>query len=149
RVFGKSILKKDGKVNREKLGKIVFEGESSLLLKLNSITHPEIIRLIRKSIAKSAKKIVILDAPLLIEAGLKALVDKLIVVNIDPRIQVKRIQARTKLSRRQISDRIKRQIPLEKKLRLADFIIDNSKTFVKTKAQAAEIWKILSEEFIK
>ncbi|MBU1727086.1 MAG: dephospho-CoA kinase [Candidatus Omnitrophica bacterium] len=138
RVFGKTILDKDLLIDRKKLARIVFNDRDSLK-KLNSIIHPQVVKWIKKDISLAREGIVVLDVPLLVEAGLKDLADKLIVVNIDKRQQIKRIQAKTKMSREDILRRIACQIPLRKKLRLADFVIDNSGTRQETKKQVEEI----------
>jgi dephospho-CoA kinase len=140
--FGKNILKKNTTVDRDKLAKIVF-GKKKFLSRLNNIIHPEVIRTIKDEIKNSKAKVIVLDAPLLIEAGLEKLVDKLIVVKITREKQIKRIQNRTSLSKAEILGRIGFQIPLKDKVRLADFVIDNSGTIEETKKQAEQIRRLL------
>lgn len=143
-IFGKGILKGDKSIDRYKLAQVVFN-DKRLLEKLNRITHPEIIRIIKKKIKASKAKLVVLDAPLLIEAGLENLVDKLIAVKINRKQQIGRILKRTRIKKSEILKRIRYQIPLGDKLRLADFVIDNSGTIKKTKRQVRQIrrqlWK--------
>lgn len=143
-VFGSAILKKDKRVDRKKLAGIVFDNKN-LLKKLNAIIHPEVIRGIKKQIKASRSRVVILDVPLLIEAGLEKIVDKLIVVKITNAMQIKRIQNKTSLSKKDILKRIKSQIPLRLKEQLADFIIDNDGAIEETKKQVEQIrrqwWK--------
>lgn len=140
--FGPSILKKDKAVDRNKLAKIVFN-EKRLLRSLNKILHPEIIKIIKKKIRSLYSKVVVLDAPLLIEAGLEKLADKIIVVKINREQQLKRIQKRTSLSKADILKRTRLQFPLSRKIRLADFIIDNNGTMKETKKQVAQIRRLL------
>jgi dephospho-CoA kinase len=127
-----------GATGRKKLGEIVFNDRSELK-KLNSIIHPEVIRQIKSRIARSRAEIIILDAPLLIEAGLKNIVDKLIVVSITGKERIKRLRLRSGLKSSQIMKRLKAQIPLSAKLRAADFIIDNSGTLDETRKQVRKI----------
>lgn len=141
--FGKGILRSDGTIDRPKLGSIVF-GNKKLLKELSNIIHPEVIKKMENIIKKSKTKIIVLDIPLLIESGLEKLVDKLIVVKINRREQLKRIRNKTALSRKDILKRIDSQIPLRVKTRLADFIIDNSATVEETKKQTRKIMKQLS-----
>ena len=141
-IFGKGILKRNRTVDRRKLAQIVFDNKN-LLKKLNAIIHPEVISMIRGQIKTAKSRIIILDAPLLLEAGLKKIVDKLIVIKITRNKQIERIQNRTSLSRPALLKRIACQIPLRLKERLADFVIDNSGTIKKTRKQAEEIWKIM------
>jgi len=141
-IFGRDILKEDKTINRKRLAYIVFENEN-LLKRLNRILHPEIIRVIKQRISAYKSKIIVLDAPLLIEAGLKGLVDKLIVVKITRKKQIERIQKKFALTKAEILKRIKSQIPLSLKVRLADFVIDNSKTKRETKRQVEKIRRLL------
>ncbi len=140
--FDRSILKKNKTISREKLAKIVFNNKR-LLEKLNSIVHPEVIRVIRQKIRSSSAGIFVLDAPLLIEAGLANIVDKLIVVTITMKKQIERISNKTGLSRTDILKRIRAQMPLGNKIRLADFVIDNSGRIEKTKNQVRQIRRVL------
>jgi dephospho-CoA kinase len=82
---------------------------------------------------------------LLIEAGLRGLVDKLVVVKIERKVHLARILKKRRLSKSEILKRIRAQISLEDKVRLADFIIDNSGAIEQTKKQARKIrrqlWK--------
>jgi dephospho-CoA kinase len=137
-VFGKGILKKDKSIDRAVLSELVFN-KRNLLSRLNKIVHPEVIAVIMRNINASANKVIVLDAPLLIEAGLKKQVDKLIVVKATKSRQIERAGNRLSLSRAQIIKRIKCQIPLKNKLRLADFIIDNQGSIRQTKEQVRKI----------
>ncbi len=138
KTFGKGILKKNGTVNRRELGRIVFSNKS-LLEKLNWIMHPEVIRIIKKKLSEIKKGIIILDAPLILEAGQRGLVDKLVVVKTTVARQIKRMRKNLALTKKEILYRIKSQIALKKKLRLADFVIDNSGSINGTKKQVKKI----------
>jgi len=147
-VFGQDILQKDQTINREKLGKIVF-AKQNLLKKLNKITHPEIIKLIKKEInlakdnSKEEKKILIIDAALIYETKIDRLMDKIIVVCLDEEEQLKRLIKRNNLSEKEALQKIKSQIPLKEKIEIADYVIDNSNSLDKTKEQAERIWQEL------
>jgi len=136
--FGKGILKKDNTVDRRRLADIVFSNRLALKA-LDRIVHPAVIRLIKNKIRASRQRMIVLDAPLLIEAGLAGLTDKLVVVKAPVRKQIARIRKKSPLSERDILKRIRRQLPLVKKLRLADFIIDNSGTIGQTRKQVEQI----------
>ena len=140
RYFGSDILGGNGHVDRKKLGKIVFKDKSKLVL-LNSITHPEIIKEIRKIIKTKKEKIVIVEAPLLIESGFYKKTDKVILVLNKKEEQVKRARKSRGLSERAILERIRTQMPFKKKLAFADFVIDNSGSKTDTLIQVREIWK--------
>jgi len=140
--FGRGILNQDKSINRHKLGRLVFNNKD-LLKKINKITHPEIIRMIKGKIKAAPAGIIVLDAPLLIEKGLEKIVDKLIVVTISRDKQIERIRGKTGLGKGDILKRIKAQVPLGRKVRLADFIIDNNGTRKETKEQVEEIRRLL------
>jgi dephospho-CoA kinase len=138
RLFGKKIADRSGIVDRRKLGKIVFSDKKSLAA-LGRIMHPAIIREMKLEIKKAKENIVVMDAPLLFEAGLENSVDKVVVVKASRANQIKRARKKTGLSKAEIVARIKSQIPLKNKLRLADFVIDNNKTVRNTRKQVALI----------
>ncbi|MDD5167113.1 MAG: dephospho-CoA kinase [Candidatus Omnitrophica bacterium] len=136
--FGRGILKKNKDIDRRKLAAVVFNDKRALK-KLNGIIHPGVIKCIKDEIRNSRERIIVLDAPLLIEAGLERMVDKLIVVKLERKLQVRRIREKTSLKKTDILKRIECQIPLSQKVRLADFIIDNNGTIKETKKQVALI----------
>ena len=142
--FGNKILGADKNIDRHKLAKIVFNNKK-LLGKLNNIVHPEIIRIVRSKISSKKKGVMVLDAPLLLEAGLQNAVDFLVVVTLDKDKQFSRLIKKTSLKKADIAKRIKYQIPLRAKARLADFIIDNNGSLKNTRKQVAQIrrklWK--------
>lgn len=139
------IKKEFGTLDRNKIKKIVFN-DYQKLKKLNNITHPIIIDLIKKEISyiKKNKKIIneknnnvkiIIDAPLLIEAKALNLVDKLIVVKCDKKEQINRLLKKEKHSKKEIMQIIKSQMPIEEKIKYADFVVDNSKSINETEKQ--------------
>ena len=148
KIFGKDVLQNDLTIDREKLGKIVFANQS-LLKKLNDITHPEITKIIKKEIDSvknktyNQKKILIIDAALIYEAKIDRLMEKIIVVYIDEDEQIKRLIKRNNLSKDEALQRIKSQMPMKEKVKMADYVIDNSNSLDKTKKQVEKIWKNL------
>lgn len=141
-IFGSRILKKDKRIDRAKLSKIVFNNPK-LLERLNKIVHPAVIRIIKNELSRASRKVVVLDVPLFFEAGLGGLVDKIIVVKLSRQKQLKRLLKKTSLSRQDILKRINAQMPLSDKIRVADFIIDNSGTIEKTRRQVEKVRRIL------
>jgi len=132
-----------GTVERKKLARLAFN-DAELLQKLNSIIHPQVIQVILERIKKTKAKLIVLDAPLLIECGLNKVVDKLIVVSITGKEQLSRLK-KAGFNKSEVSERLKAQIPLSAKMRLADFIIDNSGTLKETEEQVMlirrKLWK--------
>lgn len=142
RIFGADILSKNKEIDRGKLAECVF-GSRDLLRRLNSIIHPQVIAVICRAIAKSRKIAVCLDVPLLIEADLVKLVDKLIVVTVSREKQIARIKKKTHLAKSDILKRIRAQMPLSDKVRMADFVIDNNGTIRQTEKQVEKTWGLL------
>ena len=125
--FGKSILK-DNEVNRVTLGKLVFENNENLK-ELNNIIHPQIRKNISEQIqVHKNEKLVFVDVPLLFEAKFDDLVEKIIVISLDEKIQLERLMNRNSLSKEEALQRIKSQIPVREKEKLGDYVVDNSFT---------------------
>ncbi|MFH0826448.1 MAG: dephospho-CoA kinase [Candidatus Omnitrophota bacterium] len=143
RTFGTKILDAHGRISRKKLAKVVFSNRISLR-RLNRILHPAIIRIIKGKMGLSRSRVVVLDAPLLLEAGLKTVVDKLVVVTITPPKQLERIAKRDSLEPQAVKVRTRSQIPQSQKVQLADFIIDNSGSLKNTKRQVKDVWSKLN-----
>ncbi|WFD11421.1 dephospho-CoA kinase [Tepidibacter hydrothermalis] len=148
--FGSEILDSDNMLDRKKLGSIVFSDENKLE-KLNSITHPIIINNIKVNIDKFNKqgeKIVILDAPLLIEANLLNLVDMVLLVTCNENIQIKRIVKRDNISKEDATLRIRSQMSVEDKKKYADYIIDNSYDQDKLEADVEKFCDYVEETYL-
>jgi dephospho-CoA kinase len=145
--FGSEILKKDGTLDRVRLGKIVFADEEKRQL-LNSILHPFIITAqddqIRRWEQEDSSGIAVVDAALMIESGGYRRFDKLIVVYCRPEVQLQRLIAREGLSREDASLRIAAQMPQEEKKKYADFLIDTSEGFADTRPQTEAVFEELS-----
>lgn len=136
--FGKSILK-DNEVNRVNLGKLVFENNENLK-ELNNIIHPQIRKNISEQIqVHKNEKLVFVDVPLLFEAKFDDLVEKIIVVSLDEKIQLERLMNRNSLSKEEALQRIKSQIPVREKEKLGDYVVDNSFTQENTYNQVDRI----------
>lgn len=148
RVFGKKSLQPDGTLNRPALAKIVF-GSPAKLKKLNAIVHPRVAReqtkLTRSIETQEPQTVVIYDAPVLIEAGAHKRMDKIIVVSADEKTQVKRLHNRNHLSRAEALRRIKIQMPLAKKITLADYVIDGTLSYEQTKHEVERIYEELKK----
>lgn len=148
--FGKEILKDNQEINRKELARIVF-ADKEKLEKLNNITHPEIMAIIKNKIEEMRSKgcvnatISIIEVPLLFEAGMEYMMDRIIVVYLNREEQIKRLHIRNNLTQEEAINRIDSQIPLEKKLKKADYVIDNSASLSHTRIQVKQIWQELSQ----
>lgn len=144
--FGEEILLPDRTLDRAKLGALIFS-DAAKRDKLNEIVHPQVRmeaeRQIAHFIEQDSTRPVIYDVPLLIEAGYYKLVDKIIVVYVDPKTQLKRLQKRNNLTEAEAELRINAQMPIDEKLTFADYIIDNRGTIAETEMQVEQVWKEL------
>ncbi|BBA50146.1 dephospho-CoA kinase [Fusobacterium varium] len=140
KVFGKNILDGNGKIIREKLRKEAFENRE-LLNKLNEIIHPQVIEIfVKKKKETSEDSIVIFDIPLLYEAKMENLCDKIIVVYIKREQQIKRVIERDKNTRELAEKIIDAQMSLEEKSKRADIVINNNSTLEDLKNQVNMIY---------
>ena len=146
--FGVEILKDNQEINRKKLAKIVFSNQEKLNL-LNQITHPVIIEVMKKQLNQISNQatrdvICLIDAPLLFEAHIEHMMDKIIVVYINEKEQMTRLLQREGLSKDDAIKRMRAQIPIEDKVHLADYVIDNSFSIEQTKEQVFQLWRELN-----
>jgi dephospho-CoA kinase len=137
------VLHPDGQIDRQALADIVFADQAKLAL-LNEITHPAIFARIadRLEAHQHQDVVVILDAALLIEAGLAEGVDVVIVTHSPQEIQVERLAAKG-MGERDASSRIAAQLEPEKRLARADIVIDNSGSLEKLGRRVDEVWEEL------
>lgn len=146
--FGEEILQPDGKLDRAKLGAIVFADTQKRQL-LNSIVHPLVIEKQNDWLAEKEREnadgIAIIDAALMIESGGYDRFDKLIVVWCDSVIQLERLISRNNLSKEEALKRINSQMPQEEKKSYADFLIDTSKGFESTREQVEKVFEKLKK----
>jgi len=145
-IFGKRVLDGRNDVDRKKLGKIVF-ADKALLKRLNGIVHPQVVKYIKGEVRKArslALEVLVIDAPLLVEAGLAGLVDKLVVVKCSKTKQVERCEKKFCLKKREVLKRIASQIPLKRKMAMADHVIENSGTKSETRKQVRKLWEEMS-----
>ena len=143
--FGKKVLKADLSINRKALAGIVFADRKSLA-KLNRIVHPGIIREIAKRAQISAKsEVLIVDAPLICETNITGLMNALIVVKASKKNQIERCSKKFGMRQEDIRKRIACQMPLNRKIRYADHIVDNNGTKKDTEKQVRNIWKELKK----
>lgn len=135
--FGEKILHEDKTINREKLGAVIFSDEEKRQ-QLNQIVHPavrmEMFEQIQIEKDKNAKYIV-LDIPLLFESKLTHMVDKTVLVYVDEQTQLERLMIRNGYSEEEAIMRIKSQLPLKEKIKLADIVINNNGSRAETEAQ--------------
>ncbi|HHX96101.1 MAG TPA: dephospho-CoA kinase [Clostridia bacterium] len=141
--FGEDILTPNGYLKRKRLGEIIFKSAGQRRV-LNEILHPQIKERTLQLLSFYRQKkvpLVILVAPLLIEAEMMDLVDEIWLVAVPEKLQLKRLQERDNLSEKEALDRIRAQLPLKEKLKYAAQVIDNSGTESETRQKVLTLWK--------
>jgi dephospho-CoA kinase len=146
--FGDSVIASDGTIDRKVLGDIVFK-DPEARAKLNSLVHPATIQYQQDWLLEcefaDPQGIGIVEAALMIEVGTYKYYDKLIVAMCSPELQKQRLRSRSGLSDDQIDARIQAQMPIEEKVKYADYVIDTSGDFTATRSQVREVNSKLRE----
>jgi len=126
-LFGPDITCEDGRIDRKKLGAVVFRSPE-LLKQLEAIVHPAVFHLesdlLRGFAAREPTGIVVLEAAILIETGRYKLFDRLILTVCSEEAQIQRGMKRDGLTREQVRARLDKQMPNEEKRRYAHYIVD-------------------------
>jgi dephospho-CoA kinase len=143
--FGKDFLNEDLTINRQELAEIVFSDREKVA-KLNQIVHPEVFkedeRITNEIKSLDPDALIIKDIPLLFELTHPIFVDKVVVVSASEQTQLRRLEEKG-MSREDAQSRIKSQLPLEEKIKSADFVINNDGPLEETKKQVEEIYSLL------
>jgi dephospho-CoA kinase len=146
--FGEDVLKNGSSIERKKLGQIIF-GNISKRKKLESIIHPAVKKIIKEKLEQyrdSGKKWVVMDIPLLFEAKMESMVDRIIVVIRDESAQLDTLHKEKGLSLREARERIESQLSLPEKVKHAHFVVDNNGTLSDTERQVRDIYARLRIE---
>jgi dephospho-CoA kinase len=149
--FGDAILNPDKTVNRAKLAELAFDKKRPRIYELNRILHPGVIQRYEKWMDEIEKQeptaIVMLEAALLLEAGLRRRFDKIIVVTLKQQQRIDRWAQRfnvdVETARLEVTRRMMAQAPDEAKLQAADFVIDNSGSVEETQQQVKKVYEAL------
>lgn len=144
-IFGKDILDGDGKIIREKLREKAFKNKE-LLQELNKIIHPQVMEYFKRKKEKNSEdEILIFDIPLLYEAKMEYLCDKIIVVGVDIQKQIRRVVVRDGSSEELAKKIISNQMPLDEKIKKADIVIMNDGTLDELEEKVMKIYRELKE----
>jgi dephospho-CoA kinase len=142
KVFGEGVLSPNGSINRHVLGTIVFHNRRKLRT-LEDIIHPRVAReqqrLVRRIAKRSPNAVVVYEVPLLFESGADKRVDKIVVVTADRETQIARLKQRNGLSRNEALQRIDNQMPLARKVRRADVVLDGTRDKVVVKQEVRRL----------
>jgi dephospho-CoA kinase len=139
--FGPGVRAADGSLDREAVAAKVF-ADPEARRKLESITHPEVFRLYGEEIDRyrGTDRIVVFDAPLIVETGAADGFDLLIVVSASEDAQVRRLMADRAMNEQAARERIASQLPLEDKVRVADVVIRNDGPVEDLVPQVDALW---------
>ena len=147
--FGPDVLQEDGALDRKRLGAIVF-GDAEKRKRLEEITHPAIrVRLQRIMSVyeeEAFEGIVIWDAALLIETSGAKGMDRVVVVVTDPATELQRLMARDGFAEEDARRRIASQMPLSEKVKVADYVIDNSGARAETERLVRDVYRALLKD---
>jgi dephospho-CoA kinase len=161
RHFGREILDSDGTVNRAKLAEAAFgpanvpEGQrASRIAELNRIVHPAVIRSqdawLQEMGRRDPHAVAIVEAALILEAGAKDHFDRLVVVTCNAEQRAARFAARQKIdleaARKEVARRMAAQLSDDEKVKVADYVIDNSGSLENTREQVKQAWQKLHAE---
>lgn len=146
-VLGNNIFSGDGKLDKKKIAGLIFRDEG-LRTKLEAILHPLVLKKIREFLEDNKKtlkdRLIIVEIPLLFEKEYTEKFHKTITVHTEAKTALNRLEA-SGVNREEALLRLKAQMPIEEKMRRADFTINNSGSLEKTEAQTAEVYKRLLE----
>ncbi len=144
--FGNAILAPDGAIDRRALAAVVFN-HPDLLERLNSIVHPAVRRR-QDSLAAAARQrdpgvIVVVEAAILVETGSYKRFDRLIVTVCPLETQIERTIKRSGLSAVEVEARLRRQASDEERFRVADFVVDTSRSKEETAKEVEKVYQSL------
>ncbi len=139
--FSKDILLTNNEINRKKLGRIIFANIQKRK-KLNDIVHPMVKIIVDNEIEKHQElgtRMLVIDVPLLFETDYHKIVNKTIVVYTKPEEQLSRLTSRDVITKEYAQMKINAQMPLNEKVDLADYVINNSYSILNTKRDFIKI----------
>jgi dephospho-CoA kinase len=141
--FGPGVLGPDGRLDRPKLGEVVFADPERLSI-LNGIVHPRVgARMAELEREAAPGAIVVHDVPLIAEGNRAGAYDLVVVVDAAPRVQVERLVRNREMTREQARARMAAQASREERLAIADIVIDNSGSLAELDRQVGDLWSEL------
>ncbi len=147
--FGTAVIAPDGSLDRAALGAKVF-GDADLLTRLNAIVHPavreESQRRFDAALADDAEAVVIYDVPLLVEARVDDPWDLIVVAHAPAEVRRQRLVDLRGMDENAAQDRIDAQVSDDRRLAIADVVIDTSDTLERTLEQTDALWERISEQ---
>ncbi len=140
-LFGDAREKNGKKLNREKIAEHVFT-DPQKRKQLEALIHPYVYQKLKDKIDASDRDIILVEVPLLFEAGFETLCDKVVAVQCNFSVKEKRLK-RKHFTTEEIRAREKAQMSETLKVRKADFVLDNSNSIYQTRRDAELLWNKL------
>lgn len=144
--FGTGVVGDDGRIDRKRLGPIVF-ADAAKLERLNAIVHPliraEIERRIARARAADAVRAVVVEAAILLEAGWRSLVDQVWVISARREDVMERLAAQRGMAESETAARIAKQMTDAERRAAADVVIENVGSLDDLRARLAGLWHAL------
>jgi dephospho-CoA kinase len=144
--FGSEIIDESGSLRRAKLAEVAFADEKSTA-DLNAIMHPRIAVRAQELISANPTSVVVYDMPLLVETGQMSLVDRVVVVDVDPEIQLQRALSRGVLEQGDIERRMAVQADRDTRIAAADYVISNDGTLSELRDHVARLWSVIEPDY--
>ena len=141
KMFAEYDIITDDKIDRKKLGAIVFNDKKKMEL-LELIIHPQVVTELLK-IFQGKEKIVFVSVPQLFEANFEKLFDKIIFISAQKNIRLERLMKRNNMTKEDAIKRIEAQLPEEEKAEKSDFVIVNEGTIEELKTSVNDILKTI------
>lgn len=151
--YGADIVKADGEIDRSELSRRALKNAESALA-LNHLIHPLVMTRIEEIVRNEETRtvgshmIAVVEATLLLEAGGRKTFDRMIVVDLDPRLQIERGVARG-LSAEEVERRMARQMNREERLRNADYVIENGGDVEELNARTRHVFGHLLHDLVE
>lgn len=142
--FGGGVFHPDGSLNRAALADLVFRADPALQKRLNAILHPMVIEEMQRrldALEARGEAVAVIEVPLLYEAGMEGIADAVICVAASEETRIKRLTARSGLTREQALSRMRAQQDVRKTEELADYVIHTDCSTTQNKRNALRLWQ--------
>ena len=143
-LFGDQVVQPSGALDRTAIAERVF-GDESLRRALESITHPEVFRLLAEEVEtlRGTDSVIVFDAPLLIESGFHRAVDMIVVVTAPEAVQLERVREARRMSEEDARARLRAQADPADREAVAHVVIENDGTLEDLERRVDEVWEDL------